>query len=219
MENLKQCEKKRGKNLRGKKVQGKPVPKGGAKKVKTGHTFQPGNKLWQLREFPGRPPTFETPEQFWDECVKYFQWVEDNPLWEEKAFVVKGELVKEKMYKTRAMTMAGLCTFLGISIATYNHMKKNRADFSKVFAAVEQTFYEQKFTGAAADLLNASIIARELGLADRREVDNPDGNLGTKVAVVLPYAPGSLTMDEWQKIYDEMAKNRRPLSELDEIGD
>jgi hypothetical protein len=64
MENLKQCEKKRGKNLRGKKVQGKPVPKGGAKKVKTGHTFQPGNKLWQLREFPGRPPTFETPEQF-----------------------------------------------------------------------------------------------------------------------------------------------------------
>nr|WP_261640834.1 DNA-packaging protein [Erwinia mallotivora] len=34
----------------------------------------------------------------------------------------------------------------------------------------EQIIYNQKFTGAAADLLNANIIARELGLADKREV-------------------------------------------------
>ena len=33
----------------------------------------------------------------------------------------------------------------------------------------------QKFAGAAADLLNANIIARDLGLADKNEVTGKDG--------------------------------------------
>ena len=34
---------------------------------------------------------------------------------------------------------------------------------------------EQKFVGAAADFLNASIISRDLGLADKREISGPNG--------------------------------------------
>ena len=73
--------------------------------------------------------------------------------------------------------------------------------------------------------INVSAVVFDLkasfGWQDKQaiSVENPDGNLGNKVAVVVPHAPGSLSMDEWQKIYDEMAKNRRPLSELDEIGE
>ena len=33
----------------------------------------------------------------------------------------------------------------------------------------EEIIYNQKFTGAAADLLNPNIIARELGLADKQQ--------------------------------------------------
>ena len=35
----------------------------------------------------------------------------------------------------------------------------------------------QKFAGAAADLLNANIIARDLGLADKQDLTNSDGTL------------------------------------------
>jgi hypothetical protein len=37
--------------------------------------------------------------------------------------------------------------------------------------------YEQKFTGAAADLLNPNIIARDLGLADKQDHQSSDGTM------------------------------------------
>jgi hypothetical protein len=40
-------------------------------------------------------------------------------------------------------------------------------------------------------------------------VENPDGNLGSKYAVVLPAVPGQLSMAEWQKAYDEMMATRK----------
>lgn len=39
-----------------------------------------------------------------------------------------------------------------------------------VITQAEAVIYEQKFTGAAADLLNPNIIARDLGLADKKEL-------------------------------------------------
>ena len=39
-------------------------------------------------------------------------------------------------------------------------------------AKAESVIRSQKFAGAAADLLNANIIARDLGLADKNQVDH-----------------------------------------------
>ena len=49
----------------------------------------------------------------------------------------------------------------------YQSNYKNNPDFLGVVKEVEEIIYNQKFTGAAADLLNSNIIARELGLADK----------------------------------------------------
>ncbi|WP_290688531.1 terminase small subunit [Haematobacter sp. UBA3484] len=49
------------------------------------------------------------------------------------------------------------------------------ADLSEVITRVEQIIRTQKFEGAAADLLNPNIIARELGLADKTEMSGPEG--------------------------------------------
>ncbi|MBC8318455.1 MAG: hypothetical protein H8E41_11160 [Desulfobulbaceae bacterium] len=38
----------------------------------------------------------------------------------------------------------------------------------------EQVIRDQKFTGAAADLLNANIIARVFGLADKQDIQVKD---------------------------------------------
>ena len=55
--------------------------------------FQKGNQFWKMRETHGRNPIFETPEQLWVAACEYFQWVEDNPLYEEKIFHSQGLII------------------------------------------------------------------------------------------------------------------------------
>jgi len=128
-----------------------------------------GNRFWEARSKSGRNPIFEDKEQLWTACVEYFEWVDDNPLYEEKAFSYQGEIIKTDLYKMRAMTIGGLCTFLDICENTWTNYKENK-DFLSVSMQVERIIKDQKFSGAAADLLNANIIARDLGLADKKEL-------------------------------------------------
>ena len=71
----------------------------------------------------------------------------------------------------RAPTIHGLCLYLGISRETWYKYAKD-GNFSDIIKAITDTFYEQKFAGAASGLLKENIIARELGLADRQISDN-----------------------------------------------
>ncbi|WP_227731548.1 DNA-packaging protein [Yersinia proxima] len=128
-----------------------------------------GNRFWEARSSHGRNPKFESADALWAACCEYFEWVEANPLWEMKAFAYQGEVTQEKIAKMRAMTLAGLCLFLDVSDDTWRNYRANK-DFLGVVTQVESVIYSQKFAGAAADLLNANIIARDLGLADKKEV-------------------------------------------------
>lgn len=130
--------------------------------------FQAGNKFWLARSSHGRNPIFSNPEQLRNACYEYFQWVEDNPLCEEKIFHSQGMITKDTITKMRAMTISGLCLFLDICENTWANYKK-QPDFLSITLEVEKVIYNQKFTGAAADLLNPNIIARELGLADKQQ--------------------------------------------------
>ncbi|SMP36850.1 terminase small subunit, partial [Shimia sagamensis] len=53
---------------------------------------------------------------------------------------------------------------------TWREWRKSRKDLSSVMTRVEQIIRQQKFEGAAAELLNPNIIARDLGLADKKEI-------------------------------------------------
>lgn len=133
-----------------------------------------GNKFWLARSSHGRNPIFKNPEQLWTACLEYFAWVEANPLWEAKAFAYQGIVVQENLPKMRAMTIGGLCLFLDISRQTWQDYS-NRDDFIDVVTRAEETIRDQKFSGAAADLLNANIIARDLGLKDGMEHTGANG--------------------------------------------
>ncbi len=137
--------------------------------------FQPGNRFWEARSSHGRNPIFQTPEQLWEACAEYFQWNADNPLQEEKGFAFQGTVTKETFAKMRAMTIEGLCCFLDIETSTWRMWRQNRPDFLAVITRVDEIIRRQKFEGAAADLLNANIIARDLGLSDKAEITGKDG--------------------------------------------
>jgi hypothetical protein len=127
-----------------------------------------GNEFWLARSKSGPKGHYTDPAELWADCCEYFQWVEDNPLWESRVASNKGEPVVLTLPKMRAMTIQGLCLFLEISHDSWADWRK-REDLSEIVARVDQIIYSQKFAGAAADLLNPNIIARDLGLADKSE--------------------------------------------------
>lgn len=128
-----------------------------------------GNKFWEMRSSHGRNPKFNEPSELWNGALEYFTWVEDNPLKEDKVFNYQGEIVRTAVNKMRAMTLQGLCVFLDIGTSTLDEYKRKEG-FTEVIKRIEEIIYTQKFTGAAADMLNSNIIARDLGLSDKKEV-------------------------------------------------
>ncbi|KGD75270.1 DNA-packaging protein [Tatumella morbirosei] len=138
-----------------------------------------GNRFWEARSSHGRNPKFESPEALWTACCEYFEWVEANPLWEMKAFAYQGEVTQEPIAKMRAMTITGLCIFLDITRQTWGTFRVTEG-FSDVTTRAEEIIYDQKFSGAAADLLNANIIARDLGLKEQSQVEDVTPDKGDR---------------------------------------
>lgn len=132
-------------------------------------TFQPGNRFWEARSSHGRNPVFPNPDALWDAAVQYFEWVADNPLIEAKPMGSKMGPEILPVPKMRAMTIDGLCNFLDIHHSTWHDYRK-KDEFSAICARVESIIRQQKFEGAAAELLNHAIIARDLGLADKQTI-------------------------------------------------
>lgn len=118
---------------------------------------------------------FKGPDELWAACCEYFEWNAANPLYEVKAFAYEGIVTQEPIPKMRAMTIAALCQFLDVSEQSWRMWRQERSDLLAVITRVDGMIYRQKFEGASADLLNANIIARDLGLANKTEMSGPGG--------------------------------------------
>ncbi len=125
-----------------------------------------GNQFWKARSKHGRDLIFKDAETLWEACCEYFEWVDANPIKQDRQFAFQGKVIHDSVEKMRAMTFGGLCIFLDIDDDTWTNYKK-REDFFGVVTRVERIIQTQKFEGAAAELLNANIIARDLGLTDK----------------------------------------------------
>ena len=141
-----------------------------------------GNQFWKARAKHGRDKIFSTPEIMLDAAFDYFKWVEDNPL--TKAIIYQGEVSVNPEKLMRAMTIKGLCIYWGVNsfylndfVGNLNLESKIDKDFSQVINTIKEIIETQKFEGASAGLLNPNIIARDLGLTDKKElsgsVENP----------------------------------------------
>jgi len=133
-----------------------------------------GNQFWKDAEYPGRKLIFKTPKELWESCIKYFEWVENNPLEEQKIFSYQGKTITGEVSKMRPMTIRGLCLHINIHHSTWIDYR-DKKEFSDIVKHIEDIIYDQKFTGAATDLLNSNIIARDLGLKDKKELTGENG--------------------------------------------
>lgn len=136
--------------------------------------FETGNQFWKARSKSGRDKIFKEPCNLREAAEEYFEWVDSNPLMASEAVKFQGEATLTEVPKMRAMTITGLARFLHINVDTWYEYCK-RDDFTEITREIEGIIHDQKFTGAAADMLNANIIARDLGLADKKEHSGVDG--------------------------------------------
>lgn len=140
--------------------------------------FQKGNQLWKLADpFKNKGRRFETPKDLWNEAVKYFEWCEENDFTSlETTTTAKGKFTKEVNHK-RPFTWQGLFVFLNVSDLK-NYQKNN--EFSPILTRIRNIMYEQKFAGASNGIFNAGIIAKELGLVEKKEIKQETTKLKIK---------------------------------------
>lgn len=137
-----------------------------------------GNQFWKRRNKHGRDKLFASPDLLWKASTEYFNWVDKNPLieivLEKKKVNGKGDdLIKVPMPKMRPYTLQGLCLYLDCSTEYFKNFEQNNKDskdFMPTITRIREIIYTQKFEGAAAGFLNANLIARDLGLADKKEL-------------------------------------------------
>lgn len=135
-----------------------------------------GNQFWKQRSKHGRDKIFSTPESLFEAACEYFEWCDENPLYEDTVEKLKENGTGDKIHheplaKMRAYTWAGLELFLNIESLRDYKSNPEYKDFSQVISHIEKIIYTQKFTGAAAGFFNPNIIARDLGLSDKKDLN------------------------------------------------
>lgn len=124
-----------------------------------------------LRNYFGNVVSFPTPQHMINAAVDYFTWVEENPMIEVKIFNGASGIRTHDASHPRAMSWQGLAAHTGVSVSTWKSYK-DRPEFAEAYDAISAVMYTQKFENAAAGLLDARIITRDLGLADKVETEN-----------------------------------------------
>jgi len=135
-------------------------------------------KYWLRRKRHGTPKKIETSNELWELACDYFQQCEDNP-WIKKDF--RGNQATEVEYElTVPFTWSGLeaYVFEKTGLVRLDDYKSNKGgrynDFADIVHAIGVIISTQKFTGAVVGEFNANIIARDLGLSEKKEIEVND---------------------------------------------
>jgi hypothetical protein len=130
-----------------------------------------GNQFWKLRASHGRELEYKTPDELQPEIIAYLEYCDENPWYKNEA-IKSGDRAGEiiKIPTARPYTIGGLCIYLGITQKTWLNYKE-REDFLQLITWAEEVCRTQKFEGAAVGAFNANIISRDLGLADKQDIN------------------------------------------------
>jgi hypothetical protein len=132
--------------------------------------FAKGNQIQRLTaaDLLGKKPRFKTPDDLLQKCLDYFDYVDNNPSVSHEIITSGDKQTTKEVYKKNPYTWEGLCVYLGMSTLKYY---KTKTEFDPVFEYLDKRIYNQKFEGASRGDFNATIIARDLGLRDKQEVE------------------------------------------------
>lgn len=117
----------------------------------------------------------ETPDKLWQYFCDYVQSEKDNPLY--KVEYVGKDGNKEKTELAVPITFEGFECYLADKevIQDLGHYSANTNgdydEFRTIITRIRKNCFVNNFKGAAVGLFNANLIARKIGLTDKKEVD------------------------------------------------
>ena len=124
----------------------------------------------------GKKKYIETPEKLWELFEDYVRNESQNPLFK-REYVGKDGIPVETPLAT-PITFEGFECYLadmGIinDLGDYSKNDDGRySDYAPIIARIRNNCFVNNFKGAAVGLFNANLIARKLGIADRKEIDD-----------------------------------------------
>lgn len=149
----------------------------------SGPNFDANNEIWRLAKNYFRPDKkVKDPRDLLDKVLAYFKHLKEDHLEEAKLVSYEGSSNIEMIPKMRAGSIIGLCLHIGCSDSTYRLWRNGtRSDFASVIKFAEDWLFNRKFDGASAGMLNATIISRDLGLVEKRELTGANGGPVTMI--------------------------------------
>lgn len=127
-----------------------------------------GNQYWQFAKHTSN--AIYTPETLWDKAKEYFEWCLASP-WFKKEAIKGGDAAGTiiEIPTAKPFTLKGFSLFAGISFQTFENYSKKEG-YVDITTRIREICYTQKFEGAAVGAFNANIIARDLGLSEKSEI-------------------------------------------------
>lgn len=116
-----------------------------------------------------------TVEKFWEYFNSYCEYVKENPKYENKVNLKTGDIVT--VPREVPLTWVGFENWLSAQgvIKALNRYIYNYGggfeDFQEAVKRMKSIIYEDKYNGATAGVFQHQIIARDLGLVDKKEVN------------------------------------------------
>lgn len=123
----------------------------------------------------GKPKYIETPEKLWELYNQYKEWTKENPILKQD-FVGKDA---DEVYRRleRPLSFEGFEVYLReqdviCDLGDYDRNKDGRyQDYATIIRACKKDIEVNQFNGATVGIFQQNIIARKLGLVDKKEVE------------------------------------------------
>ena len=121
----------------------------------------------------------ESSDKLWDLFLNYVKHERDNPMFKTEYVGKDGNLVKTPL--ETPITFEGFECYLqdqGIinDLGDYSSNKDGRySEYATIITRIKQNCFVHNFKGASVGLFNANIIARKLGLVDKKETEMKGG--------------------------------------------
>ena len=131
----------------------------------------------------GRPPAFNTPEEFEEKALDYIKWVKENPMTKTITSAFRGEISFRKVPHMRGMTQFGLAAHMGIGLSTLKDYGQKEG-FSAIYGEIDAIMKAWNLDGALSGDLNHALVARIDGHADKQDHVSSDGSMGQKPTTI-----------------------------------
>ena len=122
----------------------------------------------------GKKKYIETPQKLYDLFLKYVDDTKSSPKHENVLVHKTGEI--HLVPKERPLTWWGFENWLNrkgviCNLSSYEHNEnKSYDEYLPIITRIKREIYEDKYDGATAGLYQHNIIARDLGLVDKKQV-------------------------------------------------